>query len=287
MRGRQRRLEPAAMQASCSASVREALYCWEAAARRARQYSWLGVQRSRGLAQRRRDCFPPRIYRNHTQSPQRPPLRAVSAHWPEDRHKFEGVSHWHSGKAQVAQRQLLAEMARVPALGRRSQAQVPRARSGTRPVPPAPQIRNFLSPRSFPAACRHDHTASPPDPRHYPSIAPLIGDKRCYGGVTVRLRRGQAQDRERRERARLPQSVGAQTAGLPYPQFPLGVSWKRGRWPDWCRRARCGSGECQQRRIRKLLSREIVGEDGFQAAADFAAIVRPDALAPVAVATGL
>ena len=204
MRGRQRRLEPAAMQASCSASVREALYCWEAAARRARQYSWLGVQRSRGLAQRRRDCFPPRIYRNHTQSPQRPPLRAVSAHWPEDRHKFEGVSHWHSGKAQVAQRQLLAEMARVPALGRRSQAQVPRARSGTRPGPPAPQICNFLSPRSFPTACRHDGTVSPPYPHRGLSVAPLIGDKRCYGEEHQRYARGDSSFMFRGKRRRLP-----------------------------------------------------------------------------------
>jgi hypothetical protein len=105
-------------------------------------------------------------------------------------------------------------MTRVPALGRRSQAQVPGARSGTRPGPPAPQICNFLSPRSFPTACRHDGTVSPPEPHRSLSVAPLIGDKRCYGEATVRLRRGQPQDRERRERARLPRSGGAQTAGL-------------------------------------------------------------------------
>ena len=98
-------------------------------------------------------------------------------------------------------------MTRVPALGRRSQAQVPGARSGTRPGPPAPQICNFLSPRSFPTACRHDGTVSPPEPHRSLSVAPLIGDKRCYGEATVRLRRGQAQDREWRGRTRLPQSV--------------------------------------------------------------------------------
>jgi hypothetical protein len=104
-------------------------------------------------------------------------------------------------------------MTGVPALGRPSQAQVPRARSGTRPGPPTPQICNFLSPRSFPIACRHDGTASPPYPRRYLSVAPLQSLQRCDGEVTVRLRRGQPQDRER---ARLPRSVGAQTSGLPY-----------------------------------------------------------------------
>src|ERR1035438_5805373 len=105
-------------------------------------------------------------------------------------HKFDDVSEWHWDKAQVAQRQLLAEMTRVPALGRRSQAQVPRARSGTRPGPPAPQIRNFLSPRSFPATCRHDGTVSPPYPRRYLTVVPLQTLQRYYGEVTVRTGTG-------------------------------------------------------------------------------------------------
>ena len=102
----------------------------------------------------------------------------------------------------------------------------------TRPGPPAPQIRNFLSPRSFPTACRHDGTVSPPYPRRYLSVVPLQSLQRYYGEVTARLRRGQAQDRERRERARLPQSVGAQTSGLSYSRLPLGGRWERGGWPD-------------------------------------------------------
>ena len=46
------------------------------------------------------------------------------------------------------------------------------------------------------------------------------------------VRRGQAQDRERRGRTSLPQSVGAQTSGLPYLRLPLGGRWKRGGRPD-------------------------------------------------------
>jgi hypothetical protein len=111
-------------------------------------------------------------------------------------------------------------MTRVPAPGERSQAQVTRARSGTRPGPPAPQIRNFLSPRDFPAARRHNGAVAPPDPRQYLTGVPLQGLQRYSGEVTVRLWRGQAQDRERRGRTPLPQSVGAQSTGLSAPTSP-------------------------------------------------------------------
>jgi hypothetical protein len=57
-RGRLRRLAPAAMQASCCSSVRAWLYFREAALRRARQCSWLGVRGSRGFLNRCRCCLP-------------------------------------------------------------------------------------------------------------------------------------------------------------------------------------------------------------------------------------
>src|ERR1035438_5402192 len=98
------------------------------------------------------------------------------------------------------------------ALGGVSPAHAPRARSGTRPSLPAPQSSNFLSPRSFPTPCRHDGTASPPYPRRYPSVVPLQSLQRHGGGVTVRLRRGQAQDQERRKRARLSERLPTDAA---------------------------------------------------------------------------
>src|ERR1035438_7532479 len=69
------------MQAFCCASVSEALYFFEAAPKRARQYSCLGVRGSFGLTYRRRCCFLPRRY--HTQSPHRPLLTRGSRHAPE------------------------------------------------------------------------------------------------------------------------------------------------------------------------------------------------------------
>jgi hypothetical protein len=41
------------------------------------------------------------------------------------------------------------------------------------------------------ASARPLRTRAPPNPRPIPSLAPLIGDKRCYGGDTARIRRGQ------------------------------------------------------------------------------------------------
>jgi hypothetical protein len=82
-RGRLRRFAPATMQASCCTSVSEWLYLLEAALKRARQRLGRNVRGSLGLTQRRRNCWLP-CNTNHTQSPHRPLLRAVSRQAPKD-----------------------------------------------------------------------------------------------------------------------------------------------------------------------------------------------------------
>jgi hypothetical protein len=73
------------MQAFCCSSVREALYLFEAAPKRSREYSCLGVRGSFGLTYRCRCCLLPRRYQ--TQSPQRPLFTRGSRHAPEGARK--------------------------------------------------------------------------------------------------------------------------------------------------------------------------------------------------------
>jgi hypothetical protein len=73
------------MQAFCCSSVSEALYFFEAAPKRSREYSCLGVRGSFGLPYRCRCCLLPRRYQ--TQSPHRPLFTRGSRHAPEGARK--------------------------------------------------------------------------------------------------------------------------------------------------------------------------------------------------------
>ena len=75
-------------------------------------------------------------------------------------HKLDDVSEWYWDKAQIlSDSACRADWSSSPWAA--SPSQVPRARSGTPPSPPVPQIRNFLSPRSFPTVCRHQPAPYP------------------------------------------------------------------------------------------------------------------------------
>ena len=80
-----RSFAPAAMQAFCCSCVSEALYFFEAAPKRSREDSCLGVRGSFGLTYRRRCCSLRRRY--HTQSPHRPLFTRGSRHAPEGARK--------------------------------------------------------------------------------------------------------------------------------------------------------------------------------------------------------